>query len=486
MKKRPNILLIISEDNGQDLGCYGDKNVDTPHLDALATAGVRLANAYCTQSVCSPGRASIFTGLYPHQNGQIGLSTHEYSMYGHVPNLPGLLKPLGYRTGLLGKLHVKPFEAFPWDLWWNEPDSISFGQRDIYKTAAVARDFMDAAGDAPFFLTVAARDCHLPFLQQSFGVPADPLQADDVASLPFVGVDTPRIRAHTADYYNCMRRLDKTVGLLMGALRAEGKDEDTLVLFTTDHGAQFSRGKCSCYEGGLRIPMIVRWPGRLQQGRVAEELVSQIDVLPTIMAAVGQEVPEHVAGASLLPLLTGEAAAWRQRIYAEWTSSHAPIYYPQRSIRDQRHKLIVTYRSDRPNPCAQINAGTAAFQKHVEPGTLPHEVEGASAEIRRTYALYDNPPVEELYDLHEDPWEFSNLADDPACRPVRDRLRAELVEWQIQTGDLVRNPSVRAQLDAEHAEITQTYYSVGGRVPADFVWPYLGYLGAESCVRQVL
>lgn len=483
MKKRPNILLIVSEDHGQDLSCYGDQNVKTPHLDALAVGGVRFANAYCTQAVCSPGRASILTGLYPHQNGQIGLSTHEYAMYGDVPNLPGLLKPLGYRTGLLGKLHVKPFDAFPWDLWWNDSERISFGQRDVHTTAKMANDFIADGGDTPFLLMVASRDCHLPFLRQSYGVPEHPLSADDVEPLPFVGVDTPRIREHTADYYNCMQRLDVTVGLLMETLRTQGKDDNTLVIFTTDHGAQFSRGKCTCYEGGLRIPMIAHWPGQIPEGKVVDAFVSQIDVLPTIMSAVGEETPSHVAGSSLLPLIQDSATPWRDRVYAEWTSCHSPIYYPQRSIRDAHYKLIVTYRSDRPNPCAQINAGTATFQKHVAPGTLPDEVLGATEQVQRTYAIYDNPPPEELYDLHEDPWEFNNLADDPSYASVKSRLREELVAWQVQTGDLLRASSVQERLNTEHDEITQRYYSIGERVPEGFVWPYQRYLGAESPVQ---
>lgn len=482
MKNRPNILLIVSEDNGEHLSCYGDENVRTPNLDAIAAGGARFANCYCTQAVCSPGRASILTGLYPHQNGQIGLSTHEYAMYGHVPNLPGLLKPLGYRTGLLGKLHVKPYDAFPWDLWWNDSKFISFSQRDVHTTAEMAKGFIADAADEPFFLMVAARDCHLPFLRESHGVPGNLLGPDDVKPLPFVAVDTPRILEQTANYYNCMQRLDVLVGLLMDLLRSQGKDEDTLVIFTTDHGAQFSRGKCTCYEGGLRIPMLARWPGRIPEGKVVDAFVSQIDVLPTILSAVGEEIPPHVEGSSLLPLIAGETTEWRDRIYGQWTSCHSPIYYPQRSIRNERYKLIVTYRSDRPNPCAQINAGTGPYQKHVVSGTLPEEVRGASAEVRRTYDIYDNPPSEELYDLSKDPWEFNNLADDPSLGSVKDGLREELLEWQARTGDLLRDPAVLERLNAEHDEITQRYYSIGKKVPKGFNWPYRDYLGAESPV----
>lgn len=481
-RTRPNVLLIVSEDNGQHMGCYGDTNVQTPRLDALAAEGARFADAYCTQAVCSPGRASILTGLYPHQNGQIGLSTHEYAMYDGVANLPGLLKPLGYRTGLLGKLHVKPYSDFPWDLWWNDGEYISFHKRDVYKTAEMAREFIEGTGDDPFLLMVAARDCHLPFLRQCEGVPEHPLSGEDVSPLPFVGVDTPRIREHTADYYNCMQRLDVTVGLLLDVLRSCGKEQDTLVIFTTDHGAQFARGKCSCYEGGLRIPMIARWPGRIPEGVVVDGLVSQVDVLPTIMSAVGGEVPPHVAGSSLLPLMAGEAVEWRDHICAEWTSCHPPLFYPQRSIRDGRYKLIVTYQAGRPSPCAQINTGTATFQARIEPGTLPEEIELADERVQRTYEQCENPPPELLYDLQEDPWEFNDLAGDPQYDDIKGRLRSLLATWQRETGDFAQDPELLARLTAEQEAARQEYYGGGvrSRMPEGHVWPYRGYLASAD------
>jgi N-sulfoglucosamine sulfohydrolase len=305
------------------------------------------------------------------------------------------------------------------------------------------------------------------------------LSADDVEPLPFVGVNTPRIRQHTADYYNCMQRLDVMVGLLLEVLRDQGKEDNTLVLFTTDHGAQFSRGKCTCYEGGLRIPMIARWPGRIPPGRVVDAFVSQIDVLPTVLNAVGEEGPRHVAGSSLLPLISGGASGWRDRVFAEWTSCHAPLYYPQRAIRDGRYKLIVTYRPDRPSPCAQIPAGTGPSGKHIPPGTLPGEVQATHEAVRRAYAVYDNPPPEELYDLRKDPWEFHNLADDPSHATGKERLRRELLQWQEQTGDRLRDAAVLDRLNAEHDDIVRRYYTVGDRVPEGFVYPYLDYLGAE-------
>lgn len=148
-------------------------------------------------------RASILTGLYPHQNGQLGLATHKYAMYEKFPNIPALLKPEGYRTGIIGKLHINPESTFPFDFWWNDRNYISFAHRDMQKATTMADGFINAS-DTPFFLMVNYPDAHLPFLHQECGLPETPYTADAVETLPFIGIDTPRLRQHTADYYNCM------------------------------------------------------------------------------------------------------------------------------------------------------------------------------------------------------------------------------------------------------------------------------------------
>ena len=350
MSSRYNILLIISEDNGQHIGCYGDPYAQTPHIDKLASEGVRFENMYATQAVCSPGRASILTGLYPHQNGQFGLATHKYALYDEFPNMPRLLKNEGYRTGLIGKLHINPEDAFPYDLRWNPKEFISFANRDVRKMAEVAGEFMKPS-DEPFFLQISFPDAHLPFHRQQFGVPEHPQEGKDVETLPFVGIDTPRLREETADYYNCMSRLDTGIGLVLEQLSALGKTENTLVIFTTDHGAQFSRGKTSIYEGGLRIPLIVRCPGIGLEGHTRDELVSQIDILPTVTDILGIACPA-VAGASFASLLKGEKIDWRTHLYAEWGSGGVVTYFPQRCVRDGRYKLIANLLQDRPSPSA--------------------------------------------------------------------------------------------------------------------------------------
>ena len=477
----PNVLLIVSEDNGPHLGCYGDLFVDTPHLDQLAAEGIRFSNAYTTQAVCSPARASILTGLYPHQNGQIGLATHKYAMFPahaveeNLPNIPSLLKANGYRTGLIGKLHINPESEFPFDLWWNDPSSISFANRDMQKTAQVAEKFVTES-NTPFFLMVNYPDAHLPFHRQQFGLPKVPYEAEDVETLPFVGVDTPRLRAQTADYYNCISRLDTGVGLLLDRLQQSGKANNTVVIFTTDHGAQFSRGKTAIYESGLKIPFILRLPSINSESLVKDELISHVDVLSTIMEVTGTDCPDSVAGKSLVPLIQEFPVCWREYLFAEWCSAHPPIYFPQRSVRDQKFKLILNLLQDRPSPSAIGYSGESSFGSW-EPGASVAEIASADKQIRKVYQTYKNPPAEELYDLENDPWEFNNLAGLPKYEAEQHRLRDQLRSWQESTKDALLNPAHLNRLTEEHNTIVAEYYqeSAWGKSRA-YEWCYAKYL----------
>jgi N-sulfoglucosamine sulfohydrolase len=469
-----NVLLIVSEDNGPHLSCYGDPHVSTPHLDRLASEGIRFTNAYTTQAVCSPGRASIHTGLYPHQNGQIGLATHQYFTFDGLSNLPALMKNAGYRTGMIGKLHILPEAAYPLDLWWNDREFISFQNRDVPKMASVADTFINES-DTPFFLTVNYPDCHLPFHRQQFGVPEKPYEADDVTPPPQIGIDTPRLRQHTADYYNCMSRLDTAVGHLLDALEKSGKTADTLVLFTTDHGAQFSRGKTCCYEGGVKVPAILRWPGHVGEGLVSDALVSHIDVMPTILDAIGANIPTSIAGRSYLPVARRETTTHHDHLFTEWCSGSPTSYFPQRSVRDARYKLIVNCLDDRPSPSARGYSGPGQLW---EPGATVEEIDRADQSTRDAYATYLHPPREELYDLANDPFEFRNLAGNPERANIQDHLRSTLSEWQTETNDHVADPEILARLTDEHDAILAAHYQTGdlGDKRRENQWRYAEYL----------
>lgn len=445
--ERPNILLITTDDLGPQLGCYGDRRARTANLDALADQGVRFENAYIMQASCSPSRSSIFTGLYPHQNGQIGLAHLGFSMSRVWPTIPSLLKAVGYRTGVIGKIHVAPEAAFPFD--WK---GIGHGQtRDVAKAAASAAEFLGQVAGAPFFLMVNYMDPHRPLVNQSVGVPETPFGPDDIEPFAFLGLDTPQVREEVGGYYNCAARADVGVGLLLAELAKAGHSDDTLVVFLGDNGPPFTRGKTTCYEAGLRTPLLVRWPDRAAAGLVRQELVSSVDLLPTFLAAAGLEPLEGLAGESLTGLLAGERVRWRQTLCCEYNAHHPGGWFPRRSIRDSRYKLILNLLEARPNPIRGVD-GCAAWK-----ASRAAELEGTP--IRQVFDRYGDPPPVELYDLQSDPVEFHDLAGKAEYRQIEERLTARLRAWREETRDPLLDPEELASLtrkcDELQAELTR-------------------------------
>lgn len=433
----PNILLIVSEDNGPELGCYGDPYARTPNLDGLAEQGVRFENAFVGYSVCSPSRACFLTGLHSHQNGQIGLATHKFSMYREdTSNFVTLLKPAGYHTGLIGKLHVNPESAFPFD--YQAIGNANFKREaSVAEYAAKAAEFFAeaAAADKPWFLSVNYADAHLPFIRKINGRPEAPLDADQVKAMHWVGVDTPRLNEQVANYYNCLARLDDGIGMLLDELQKSGSADDTLVMYIGDHGAQFPRGKGTVYEGALRVPMIVRWPGISKAGQVRDELVSTIDLLPTALQAADVTLDNELPGRSLRSLLGLEKPQrWREYIYALTTGSFPRACFVQHSVRDARYKLISS-----PLPGTEnLDARTYLDPTHphfVISGATPEDQATASDKVKAAWDLWKSPPRYELYDLQEDPGEWQNLAENPDYAEVQQRLIDALSDWQTRTRD---------------------------------------------------
>ena len=463
----PNILLIVSEDNGPELGSYGEPYVRTPHLDALARGGVRFSHAYVAQAGCSQSRAAFLTGLYPHQNGQIGLATWRFRLYREdTPNLVTALQQVGYRTGIIGKLHVNPASAFPFD--FARIPGANFQRRDLEAYASNAREFITES-DRPFFLSVNYPDAHRPFLNDAGGLPQLPLTGADVKPLAYMGIDFPALRKDTAGYYNSLSRLDSLIGDLLEVLQQSGKADRTLIVYLGDHGADLFRGKRTSYEGGVRIPLIIQWAASQQSGRVRDELVSTIDLMPTLLAAAGVEVPSGLAGRSLLPLIAGEAVEWRKRLFTEYHLHSNHNYYPQRTVRDERYKLIWNLMPDQVNPGYDFTMGR--FYSADELGKALAE---APVRVREAYARMRRPPEFELYDLERDPYEFENLAPDPDHGAVLTELKKALLAWRRETADPF--------LDAENvmrlkAEVDATFKD--GQYARPEGWRYPEYLAPE-------
>ncbi len=440
MAAKPNILLIVSEDNGPELGCYGEPSVKTPVLDQLAAGGVRFQRAYVPQAGCSQSRAAFLTGLYPHQNGQIGLATWKFRMYREdTPNIVRSLKATGYRTGIIGKLHVNPASAFPFD--FKKIPSSNFSRKQLGDYAKHAGAFFTASAK-PFFLSVNYPDAHRPFINRVAGRPEHPLGVDDVKPLAYFGLDTPELRAQTAAYYNCMNRLDTLVGDLLEALRRSGKANNTLIVYIGDHGADMLRGKRTSYEGGVRIPMILNWPEHVNGGQVRRELVSTLDIMPTFLDAAGADPVEKLAGRSLLPLLRGESTQWRRYLFTEYHTHSAHNFYPQRTVRNTRYKLIRNLLPDQNNPGYDFTLKRFFAD-------MPKTIESAPDDIRTAYRRMKIPPAYELYDLETDPYEFRDLATDAEHAELLAALKERLAEWRTQTNDPLLNPQNLKRLKAE-------------------------------------
>lgn len=433
-----NILLITADDLGDQLGCYGDTVAKTPYLDRLATEGTRFTRAYVTQASCSPSRSSILTGLYPHQNGQLGLVNFNYSIHPGTPNVFGLLKKAGYRTGILGKLHVAPEDEFPFDTKELDPGPT----REPDWVEKHAAEFFNAPGDAPFFLMLNLLDPHRPFVRQVESSPAHPLGPEDVQPFPFAPADTPAIREAIADFYNCVLRIDDIMGRVLEALRASGKAENTLVIFVSDHGPPFTRAKATCYEAGVRVPFIVHWPGA-PAGQTSDALISTIDLMPTLLDAAGAPAPQGLPGKSLGPLLRGEKTEWRDSILTEYTAHGRNYYFPRRAVSDVRYQLIENLTPGRANLTVEID-GSPIWKAY-------RNGEPISDEARKMIEQAVNPPAFELYDLERDPHEAHNLADDPAAAETLRRMQAELLAWRKRTDDPALDPDNLEKLNAEHA-----------------------------------
>lgn len=465
----PNILLIVSEDNGPELGCYGDRFARTPHLDRFAEEGVRFANAIVPFSVCSPSRACFLTGLHPQENGQIGLATHKFALYRpDVRNVVTLLKAKNYRTGLVGKLHVNPESAFPFDS--TAIPSSNFQRKESPADyAAAAAKFIRESGGAPWFLSVNFPDAHLPFIAQAHGVPAKPLTADDVKPMPWIGADTPRIREQVANYYNCLERLDYSVALLLAELKKSGQEEHTIVCYIGDHGAQFPRGKGTVYEAALRVPMIVRWPGVAKAGTVREELVSTLDLLPTWLAASGPGLAVSLSGRDLRPLLGGDGhVPWRRYNFGFTTGSFPGNCFVQHSVRDERFKLISSPRPHTDNLIARsyLDESHPTF---VISGAKAADCADLAPHVRAAWDRWRSPPRYELYDLKADPYEWHDVADDSAHAAVKGRLIAALVAQQKEMRDpFLDADNLEAYVRNQLSNRDQAY-----RKAANFRWPYL-------------
>jgi N-sulfoglucosamine sulfohydrolase len=431
---RPNLLLITGDDLGFQLGCYGDTAAHTPHMDRLAHEGARFTRGYVTQASCSPSRSSMLTGLYPHQNGHIGLGHLGYALNSdRIPTLPGQLKRAGYYTGVIGKIHVSPDAIFPFD--YKETNTAD--TRNLGKVRAKITQFLEETQQQPFFLMLNFFDPHDPHLLDIEGSPKVKTDVSQIKLFPWLPDDlkNDKSRQRQAEFQTCINRMDEGVGIALELLRAKGKAENTLVVLIGDNGPPFTRAKVSSFEAGVNVPFIAWWPGKIRGGQVSEKLVCTTDLMPTFLSLAGAETPDGLPGASLWPLLQGENVPWRDLLATEYTTHEPRSFNPQRSIRDARYKLTITL----------LKKPEFAWP------------EGITMEsFRKLQARAGTGDWIELYDLKEDPCEFKNLADDPGHQAVRKRLWNHLQEWREATRDPLLDDNALRALIKQHENAPPT------------------------------
>jgi N-sulfoglucosamine sulfohydrolase len=427
---RRNVVLLIADDLGLDLGCYGHPTVRSPNLDALAKSGTRFTHAFATTASCSASRAVLLTGLYTHSNGQYGHAHQPHNFHTHawVKSLPRLLRDHGYRTGILGKLHVNPAEVYPFDA---DMTTVMGTNHNVAEIARRARQFFSDSADRPFFLVVGYGDTHRT--GKGFGndrtypgVTETHYDPKDVV-VPYFLPDVPEVRRELAEYYQAVSRLDQGIGQILQPLGETKNADSTLVIFLSDNGIPFPGAKTTQYDAGLRLPLIVSSPAQKRRGVVSRALVNWADIAPTILDWTGASRPNYtLPGRSFLPILDDDHPTGWDTVFGSHVSHEITMYYPMRTIRTRRHKLILNLAHHLDYPFASDLFASATWQGILQrKGSLG----------QRSTDSYLRRPREELFDLDTDPNELKNVAGDPHHAAVLNELRARLKEWQEKTRD---------------------------------------------------
>lgn len=433
-KPRPNIILIIADDLGaEDSGPYGCRGVRTPNLDRMAKDGMKFTNAFNTCSSCSPSRASIITGRYPHNTGAECL---HMTLPKEQVTFVEKLKKAGYWTAQAGKWHLGDV-VDRFDLVRND----NVGKTGIKKDGSGCELWVDTLQkrpkDKPFFLWLAAHDPHRPYSEGALEAPHKP---EDPAVPPYLP-DAAPTRKDLALYYDEIGRLDGYVGKLMEELKREGELDNTAVFFITDNGRPFPRCKTSVYDSGIQSPLLVQWPGHIKPGSTCNSLVSSVDLAPTILEIAGVPSPQTFLGKSYAELLGDPKQTIRDKVFAEhnWHDFAAC----ERSVRTPQFKYIRNFWPELPGtpPADAVKSMTFQEMRRLrDAGQLTPDQAACFVKPR---------PAEELYDVKADPHELNNLSADPKYAGTLKELREQLDAWRKETNDTIPEPRREDRFDRE-------------------------------------
>ncbi len=472
-----NVIFIITDDESPTLGCYGDPVAKTPAIDELAEDGALFLNAFATTASCSASRSVVMSGLHNHANGQYGHqhAFHKFASYFDVVglSLPRAMARSGYRTAQIGKFHVAPEEVFQFETY------LKGKQRNAVHMAEQAREFITQKSEKPFFLYFATSDPHRgggsdltsqlllkpdlfgnkPNRQHHEGVKEVFYDPKEVPIPSFLS-DTPETREELCHYYQSVSRIDQGVGRLVKILREAGLYDKTMIVFTSDHGMAFAGGKTTVYEGGLRVPFVVRNPYEKKRGVRLKGLISHIDITPSLLDFAGAldseknrpkewvepdqfwKEKKYVAkenrgptdqlsayhGKSWISILGKPNAPHWSRIFASHTFHEIQMYYPMRVVRDQEYKLIWNIAHPLPYPFASDLWAASSFQAQFQKSlSAPYG--------NKTVGEYIQRPEFEFFRIDRDPNESTNLAENPKHKKNLEKYKKILQEEQQKFHD---------------------------------------------------
>ncbi|MFV0592236.1 MAG: sulfatase [Draconibacterium sp.] len=419
--KHRNILIFVADDLARnELGCYGGENVKTPHIDRFAKEGLMFNRMYSSSTMCSPTRASLYTGLFPVRNGV-------YKNHGNTkPDVKSIVyyfEKLGYRVGISGKTDVRPKTVYNFEIVDGFETSCVRITADY--TLDGISEFMSRSTEQPFCLVVCSTHPHGPW---SVG---DPSQFDpDKLKLPPHFVDNAETRDAMCHYLAEVAVLDQQFQDVLETLKKAGKEKETLVMFSGEQGPQFPGGKWTSWDYGQKSVFIIQSPERYLKGKTTEAMVQYEDVLPTLIDYVGGKVPEELDGESFLQVLENQKSTHREWVYGVHNNVPEGTPYPIRSIRDSRYKLIVN-----------LTPEASYFEKHLMSPTKENYWDAwvRDAQVNKTAKYwvdrYLTRPAIEFYDTKNDPWELTNLANDEEMKPIIERMKKELFRWMKEQGD---------------------------------------------------
>lgn len=431
-----NIVYLHCHDAGRFVSPGGGPPV-TPNLEAFARDAVVFRQAFCCAPTCSPSRAALLTGISAHESGMLGLVHRGFRLADPSRHLAARLRDTGILTALAGVQHELTAPQLP--LAYEEAlphDGAPTASPDDFAVARWAAGFVRRRHGRPFFLS-----CGFTWPHREFP-PADPdLEAAAFALPPRLPND-PTVRRDYAGFLTAVRRMDRAAGAVLEALADAGRMRDTLVLFTTDHGAPFPMGKCSLTDGGMGVALVIRPPVASRSATV-DALVSHLEVAPTLFDYLGRPAPAWYQGSSLRPMIDGGTTPVRREVFAE-INFHA-AYEPARCVRTGRHKLIRYFDDDTSPRLSNIDASPTK------------EIWRTTNEARRPRDRI------QLYDLVNDPLERDNLAESPAHAAIHEDLERRLRQWMTQTNDplldgpLVRPPGARVNAPESPSPVEGPY-----------------------------